>query len=146
MKSKKHHILFFSVMTILALAAAICLSACSARKSNHLIEGGWYHACPMGGHPVDLRLENGEFIFFDTASSTASLYEDACHGVYSISGDTLELRCADSEDKFIFKISDNKLYLDKEKSSSLNLMLPRYDLELQFTGQEVCFSPLGEAS
>lgn len=145
MKFKKNGILF-TALAALALSATVCLSACSARKSNHLIEGGWYHAYPMGGHPVDLKLENGEFCFSDPASSTLTRYEDSCHGVYSISGDILELQCADSEDKFVFTISDNKLYLDRDKSSSLNLMLPYYDLELQFTGEEVCFSLYGEDS
>ena len=133
-------------LLILVLAVAVCLSACSARKSNHIIEGGWYHACPMGGHPVELKLENGESIFFDTASSSASPYENSCRGAYSISGDTLELLCAGSEDKFVFTISGNKLYLDRDKSSSLNLMLPHYDMEQQFMGGEVCFSLLGEDS
>lgn len=142
----KKSLFVFTALTALALSAAVCLSACSARKSNHLIEGGWYHAYPMGGHPVDLKLENGEFCFSDHVSSMPSPYEDSCHGVYSISGDILELQCADSEDKFIFTISDNTLYLDKDKSASLNLMLPHYDLELQFTGEEVCFSLYGEDS
>lgn len=134
--------LIFAVLIMLTFA----ISGCSMRKSTHLIEGGTYAATPMGGNTVFLRLENGEFTFFDPTSSQLTSYENSCHGVYDISGDKLELQCADSEDKFIFTVSDNKLYLDRDNSSSLNIMIPRYNLELQFTGEEVCFSLLSEAS
>lgn len=138
MLKRKKSYLIFAMLTILTLATA----GCAARKSNHLIEGGTYAATPIGGNTVFLKLGNGEFTFYDPTSSQMSSHENQCHGVYGISGDTLELQCADSEDRFIFTVSDNKLYLDRDNSSSLNLMLPNYNLELQFTGEEVCFSLL----
>ncbi len=101
---------------------------------------------PNGRTPRRSETGKRRVLFFDPVSSILTRYEDSCHGVYSISRDILELQCADSEDKFVFTISDNKLYLDRDKSASLNLMLPNYDLELQFTGEEVCFSLYGEDS
>lgn len=56
----------FYPVIIATLALTLAISGGSMRKSTHLIEGGTYAATPMGGHPVFLQLENGEFTFSPT--------------------------------------------------------------------------------
>lgn len=135
----------FFVLTALIMA---CLAGCGSGKSEGKVSGngnsineGSYVATAVTGYPLNLKIKNGKFYFSDLASNTLEYVSGNICGSYSISDNELKLVCDSSNDVFVFTISEDKLYLDKSVSSSLNVIKSKQNFEKIFP-DEVCFTLL----
>lgn len=137
-----------AIAAILAIViTAGCFSGCGMKKSTSsansgsakTLDGGLYHATASNGYFVSLSFKDSQFKFSDNLSSFHTPDGKGAYGEYSIEGDIVNLQCAESDDMFTLTLSEDKLYLDKEKSSSLNVIESGTDFEELFKNEDVCF-------
>ena len=133
---------------VLVIAASGCFSGCGMKKSAssansgkaETLDGNLYHATASNGYFISLSFKNGQFKFSDNLSSFQAPDSKGVYGEYSIEGNIVKLPCKESGNQFTLTLSGDKLYLDKEKSSSLNVIESGMDFEELFKNEEVCFT------
>lgn len=146
--SKKKPCPVIFTFLVLVLATACCFSGCSMKKSTssansgkvETLDGNLYHATASNGYFISLSFKNGQFKFSDNLSSFQAPDSKGVYGEYSIDGNIVNLPCKESDNKFTLTLSGDKLYLDKEKSSSLNVIESGMDFEELFKNEDVCFT------
>lgn len=146
--TKRSQSMLLTMVMAFVLAAASCFTGCSMRKSTSsaansgeakTLDGNLYSATASNGYFLSLSFKDGQFRFNDNLSSFSIPNDKGVYGEYRIEGNTVVLPCAESEDEFILNLSGDKLYLEKDKSSSLNLIKSGMDFEEMFKNDEVCF-------
>ncbi|MCM1308910.1 MAG: hypothetical protein NC223_09965 [Butyrivibrio sp.] len=101
-----------------------------------------YQATASNGYFLSLTFKNGQFRFSDPACSILFADDKGVYGKYSVEGNTVTLLCDESDDMFVLTLSEDKLYLNKDISSSLNIIKSTANFEKLFKDTDVCFVPV----
>ena len=104
--------LFISIFILI-----LCLiTGCSDKKNiatvNLTVRVYELHQTNDPIYPYVTLMGDDEFLFYDSAYSS-----NIAKGTYEIDGDNLVLKTSDGENNYVFKIENDTLVFNKEKSS-----------------------------